>query len=160
MTILEKLLRHDAWTTRLLLTRAADLTDSALDQPFDMGHRTLRRTFQHMIANMECWCDLILARPQRAGTPRISAGINGLIARLDVVTAELVALGQSFSNSGGNDDLFTDYLDNPPGKKSVGTALVHIATHGMHHRAQCLWMMRHLGLQNLPEGDVFSWENA
>ncbi len=92
--------------------------------------------------------------------PVINAGINGLIARLDVVAAELVALGQSFSNSGGNDDLFTDYLDNPPRKKSVGTALVHIATHGMHHRAQCLWIMRHLGLQNLPEGDVFSWENA
>jgi len=29
MTILEKLLRHDAWTTRLLLTRAAGLSAGA-----------------------------------------------------------------------------------------------------------------------------------
>jgi uncharacterized damage-inducible protein DinB len=160
MTILEKLLRHDAWTTRILLTRAADLSNAALDQPFDMGHRTLRRTFQHIVGNMECWCDLILARSQRTGTHTTIDDIQGLIARLDVVAAELVAVGQSFSSFGGDDELFTDYLDNPPRKKSVGTALVHIATHGMHHRAQCLWMMRQLGLGNLPEGDVFSWENA
>jgi uncharacterized damage-inducible protein DinB len=160
MTILEKVLRHDAWTTRLLLTRAAELSNAALDQPFDMGHQTLRRTFQHIVGNMECWCDLILARPRRAGTNTTIEDIQGLIARLDIVAAELVAIGQSFSSFGGGDELFTDYLDDPPRKKSVGTALVHIATHGMHHRAQCLWMMRQLGLRNLPEGDVFSWESA
>jgi uncharacterized damage-inducible protein DinB len=160
MTILEKLLRHDAWTTRLLLTRAAGLSDAALDQPFDMGHRTLRKTFRHIIANMECWCDLVLARPQRSITQTPDDDIPALMARLDIVAAELVAFGESFSSRGRNDDIFTDYLDNPPQKKSVSTALVHLATHGMHHRAQCLWMMRHLGLKNLPEGDVFSWENA
>ncbi len=30
----------------------------------------------------------------------------------------------------------------------------------MHHRAQALYMMKKLGLENLPEGDVFSWENS
>ena len=160
MTILEKLIRHDAWTTRLLLTRAADLPDAALDQPFDMGHRTLRRTFQHIVANMECWCDLILARSQRPSAQAPNDNIHILLTRLDIVAAELAALGESFSSGGRDDDIFTDYLDKPPLQKSVGTALVHLTTHGMHHRAQCLWMMRHLGLQNLPEGDVFSWEIA
>lgn len=160
MTILEKLLRHDAWTTRLLLTRAASLSDAALDRPFDMGHRTLRRTFRHIIANMECWCDLVLARPQRSITHTPDDDIAALLARLDIVAAELVAFGESFSSSGRNDDIFTDYLENPPQKKSVTTALAHLCTHGMHHRAQCLWMMRQLGLGNLPEGDLFSWENA
>jgi|SRR5580658_1856598 uncharacterized damage-inducible protein DinB len=160
MTILEKLLRHDAWTTRLLLTRAADLSDAALDQLFDMGHRTLRRTFRHIVHNMECWCDLIFGRSQRCGTDVPDDGIPALLVRLDSVAAELVAVGQSFAAGGCDDDVFTDYLDDPPRQKSVGTALVHLATHGMHHRAQCLWMMRQLGLQNLPEGDAFSWENA
>jgi uncharacterized damage-inducible protein DinB len=160
MTILEKLLRHDAWTTRLLLTRAASLSDAALDEPFDMGHRTLRRTFRHIIANMECWCDLVLARPQRSITHTPDDDIAALLARLDIVAAELVAFGESFSSSGRNEDIFTDYLENPAQKKSVTTALAHLCTHGMHHRAQCLWMMRQLGLGNLPEGDLFSWENA
>jgi uncharacterized damage-inducible protein DinB len=160
MTILEKLLRHDAWTTRLLLTRAASLPDAALDAPFDMGHRTLRRTFRHIIGNMECWCDLMLGRPQRSEPRTPDNSIAALLARLDIVAAELVVFGESFSASGRDDDVFTDYLDNPPRKKSVATALVHVATHGMHHRAQCLWMMRQVGLRDLPEGDVFSWENA
>jgi uncharacterized damage-inducible protein DinB len=160
MTILEKLLRHDAWTTRLLLTRSAGLPDAALDQPFDMGHRTLRRTFQHIVGNMECWCNLILARPQRAKPHTPDDTIPALLARLDVIAGELVAFGRSFSATGREDDVFTDYLDRPPSEKSVGTALIHLTTHGMHHRAQCLWMMRQLGLRDLPEGDVFSWEKA
>jgi uncharacterized damage-inducible protein DinB len=50
-------------------------------------------------------------------------------------------------------------LDNPPREKSYGTSLAHIITHSMHHRAQVLYMLRLSGVRNLPEGDVFSWEN-
>jgi len=32
-------------------------------------------------------------------------------------------------------------------------------THSMHHRAQLLYMLLQLGLEGLPEGDVFSWES-
>ena len=44
-----------------------------------------------------------------------------------------------------------------------GVALVHIATHGMHHRAQCMNMIRHLGLagllvSDLPEIGVCDWQ--
>jgi DNA-binding FadR family transcriptional regulator len=42
---------------------------------------------------------------------------------------------------------------------SVGGAIVHIVTHGMHHRAQLLYMLRLLGVQNLIEGDALSWES-
>jgi uncharacterized damage-inducible protein DinB len=28
----------------------------------------------------------------------------------------------------------------------------------MHHRAQVLYLLRKLGLEGLPEGDVLSWE--
>ena len=31
--------------------------------------------------------------------------------------------------------------------------------HSMHHRAQLLYMLRLLGLTDLPEGDVLSWES-
>jgi uncharacterized damage-inducible protein DinB len=40
--------------------------------------------------------------------------------------------------------------------------LAHVTTHGMHHRAQCLNMLRRLevaGLSdNLPELDVLEWQ--
>jgi len=44
----------------------------------------------------------------------------------------------------------------------LGTALVHVTTHGMHHRAQCLNMLRHLGApgisDRLPEIDPLDWQ--
>jgi uncharacterized damage-inducible protein DinB len=40
--------------------------------------------------------------------------------------------------------------------------LVHVTTHGMHHRAQCLNMLRHLAVpgvsDRLPEIDVLEWQ--
>ena len=62
MDMTERLLRHDAWTTGLLLHRSLDLSDDQLDREFDMGHRSLRRTFAHIIGNMECWCDLMMGQ--------------------------------------------------------------------------------------------------
>lgn len=44
----------------------------------------------------------------------------------------------------------------------VGAMLVHVTTHGMHHRAQCLNMLRRLELPGvsdaLPDLDVLEWQ--
>ena len=159
MTILERLLRHDAWTTRALLVLASGLGDAELDLEFDVGHRTLRRTFVHIVANMECWCDLMTARPQRwAGREtRLAESVAGLIERLDRIADELLALGGRVTDEGREDDEFVDYLDDPPARKPLGAGLVHVATHGMHHRAQCLNMLRHLGVSPLPPSSVVEW---
>lgn len=149
----------DAWTTRKLLELSAPLSDEALDREFDIGHRTLRRTFAHIVGNMECWCDLMTGRPQRhANGPKPSNTIAGLIERLDVVAEQLRRLGIEVTANCGADADFIDYLDDPPRRKPLGAGLVHLATHGMHHRAQCLYLMRRLRVKNLIEGDALSWE--
>ncbi|HIF31143.1 MAG TPA: hypothetical protein EYQ75_05655 [Planctomycetaceae bacterium] len=38
--------------------------------------------------------------------------------------------------------------------------MAHVVTHSRHHRGQLLYMIRLSGVESLPEGDVFSWENA
>ncbi len=160
MTIVERLLRHDSGTTRSLLLCAQKLSDAQLDREFDIGPRTLRRTFFHIISNMECWCDLMTGKPQRRASrdPASPQSIPALLARLDTVAAELVELGKKVVEEKKDDETFIDYLDNPPKLKPLGAGLVHVATHGMHHRAQCLYMMKQLGLKNLIEGDALSWE--
>ena len=48
------------------------------------------------------------------------------------------------------------------GKKFVftrGGICAHVMTHSMHHRAQCLNMLRHLGVDDLPQSSVFQWMN-
>jgi hypothetical protein len=51
MDILERMLGHDAWTTHHLLERCGEPTDLQLDQQFDIGHGSLRATFEHLIGN-------------------------------------------------------------------------------------------------------------
>jgi len=158
MDILDRLLQHDAWTTRQLLVRASELSDEQLDREFEMGHRTLRRTFAHVIGNMECWYDLmagVTQRPRSAGAP----SVESMLTRLDIVAEQLLALGRQIVAQRREDDCFSDVLDTPPQAKTFGGGLVHVATHGMHHRAQCLYMLRRLGMPDLPEGDALSWEH-
>ena len=38
-----------------------------------------------------------------------------------------------------------------------GGVLMHVMTHGMHHRAQCLNMLRQLGVDPLPPSAVVEW---
>ncbi len=53
MDLLDRLLDHDRWATDQLLNVSRGLTDAQLDEELDIGHRTLRATFEHMIFNLE-----------------------------------------------------------------------------------------------------------
>ncbi len=160
MDVLDRLLGHDAWTTRELLLRSRHLADDELDRDFDIGHRTLRRTLLHIIRNMEVWTDLIagVSVRENVGDRATGRSIEGLLERLDVVVPQLQQVARRIVDDGQLDKLWVDQLDDPPTEKSYGGAIVHLATHGMHHRAQALFLLRKLGVTDLPEGDALSWE--
>jgi uncharacterized damage-inducible protein DinB len=156
MDLLDRLLGHDAWTTRQLLEIASTLPDEALDQKHDIGHGTLRATFTHIVRNVEGWSALMAGRKVERPT---DTTIPGLIGRLDTAAALLSSVARSVADRNGWDETWLDTLDQPPTKKKFGTAIAHVVTHSMHHRAQILYLLRRSGVQNVPEGDVFSWEN-
>ncbi len=156
MDLLDRLLGHDAWTTRQLLLRSEGLTDGQLDRDFDIGLRTVRKTFLHILRNMEVWSDLMAGVPVRAEEGDRS--VAGMIARLDRAAADLAPVARAVARRGGWDEKFVDPLDRPPTEKTFGGAIAHVLTHSMHHRAQALHMLRRLGVAGLPEGDVLSWE--
>ncbi len=160
MDLLDRLLGHDAWTTRQLLLRCEGLSDEALDCDFDMGHRTVRATLLHIIRNMEIWSDLMAGQPVRADAGQQPHGrcVAGLTARLERAAADLATLARSVAQRGGWDERWVDHLDDPPTQKTYGGGIANIITHSMHHRAQLLYMLRRLGVVGLPEGDVLSWE--
>ena len=162
MDILDRLLGHDAWTTRELLVRCRGLAQGDLDREFDLGHRSLRGTFLHVVRNMEVWTDLIAGRPVRPDEGGGAGGrsVDGLLRRLDAVAPDLAAVATGLARDGRLDELWLDRLDDPPTRKSYGGAIAHLLTHSMHHRAQLLCLMRLSGLGGLPEGDVLSWEAA
>jgi uncharacterized damage-inducible protein DinB len=158
MDILDRLLAHDAWTTRRLLQQCQQLSDEALDQAFEIDHHSLRETFVHMIGNMEIWNDLLHERQVRTYPGKEKETIEALLARLSDVAQEFATLAKRIAREHRADDVFVDALDNPPQEKTFGGAIAHVITHNMHHRAQVMYLMEQLGLRNHLEGDVLSWE--
>lgn len=157
MDLLDRLCGHDSWTTRQLLELAGALDERHLDQEFEIAHRTVRRTFEHIIWNVECWTDQMKGGEVRS-RPASNASLALLKQRQAAAAAEFFQVAREIADRGRLDETFLDALDDPPQEKSLGGVIVHIATHGMHHRAQLLYMMRRLGVEGLPEGDALSWE--
>ncbi|MGH2616404.1 MAG: hypothetical protein ACRDJC_14265, partial [Thermomicrobiales bacterium] len=63
MDLLDRLLGHDRWTTARFVELSGGLTDARLDQPFDLGHRTVRETFAHMSGCVEFWTASMTGQP-------------------------------------------------------------------------------------------------
>lgn len=156
MDLLDRLLAHDAWTTRQLLLACQTLPDDLLDKAFDTDHKSLRETFIHAIENTEIWTDLLY---QRAVQERTGSSIAELLERLSVVSRDFASLARTVARENRYDDCFVDTLDNPPTKKTFGGAIGHVLTHNMHHRAQMMALMEKVGLKDHIEGDLLSWES-
>lgn len=158
MDLLDRLLGHDAWTTRQLLLACAGLPDAQLDQPLASDQGCLRQTFVHLIENMELWTDLMAERPLQ-GQERMGQSIPELLTRLGAVSRDFAYLARQVARQNRYDDCFVDVLDNPPRLKTFGGGIGHVLTHNMHHRAQIMALMEAVGLQEHIEGDLLSWES-
>ncbi|MEO0514317.1 MAG: DinB family protein [Planctomycetota bacterium] len=158
MDLLERLLRHDSSITLELLRFAADIDDAALDREFDLGLRTVRRTLRHLVECNEDWLDQMQGQSARWDELDRQMPIDMLTTRYRTVADEFYAFARRVSEEGRLDDTFIDPNHNPPSRKTFGGCITHLATHAMHHRAQLLFMLRRLGVADVPEGDALSWE--
>lgn len=156
MDLLDRLLEHDAWTTRHLLLRCHELSDAQLHQHFDLGHGTLLETFDHIVGNVETWTALMLEQPLNQTAPPIS--LEALLRRQTSAAQAFARLARSVRDANRWDAEWVDTLDNPPQRKTYGGAIAHVLTHSHIHRGELLHMLTRLGLPNLIEGDVLGWE--
>ena len=154
MTILDRLLAHDAWTTRQLLLRCRELSDAKLDRVFDIGDRSLRVTFVHMIECAELHMDRMMGLPERMLEENYD--IDALLKRHSLISRELAELATRVEREGSADATWTG----GNGKRTFGAGIGHLITHSMHHRAQAMYMMEQLGLDDVIEGDVLGWESV
>ena len=154
MDLLDRLLGHDAWTTRQLLLIGLGLTDEQLDREFNIAHRSVRATLLHIVRNVEAWSQLMAGGPVCESPGR---SLAELIARFDRAAADLAAVARDVRRRAAWNERFMDTLDDPPAEKTLGGGIAHVVTHGMHHRAQCLNMLRQLGVHPLPPSSVAEW---
>ena len=155
MDLLDRLLKHDCWTTRELLLRSQPLSDQQLDADHGIGHGSLRATFVHVIRNMEIWSYLMSGLPQRKSR-QSGVSVADLIVRLEIAAEGFATVAYDVAKRNAWDETWIDPTDNV--SKSFGGCIAHLITHSMHHRAQILYMFRKSGVNDLPEGDMLSWE--
>jgi len=161
---LDIMLKHNAWATREVLRACLALDGDAWTRGFEIGPGSLHDTLTHVVGAMNFWADRIEG-PPRTVRPSIEDGAQRspaeLLALLDEAASALaraadIARQRGFATEreitlGGQTHRFT-----------LGAMLVHAGTHGMHHRAQCLNMLRRLAVpgvsDRLPEIDALDWQ--
>jgi len=129
------------------------LSNEQFHQRFEMGEGSLHDNLVHNLGAMRGWTDVLNEVPNRERLEEHSHTLNEIIALHESVTVdfEKAVFRQAF-------DVI---IHRDRGEKSysfpVGGILSHVMTHSMHHRAQCLNMLRHLGVEELPMSSVMEW---
>ncbi|HEX8523674.1 MAG TPA: DinB family protein [Tepidisphaeraceae bacterium] len=150
------LLAHDCWATSQLLGVSRGLSPDQFHQRFDIGPGSLHDTLTHIIGAMRSWTETLAEvelrpRLEDDGQHRSPEQLRML---LDETQRELLTeahrrpLEQIVSRQLRSGKMI---------QITRGAVLVHVTTHGMHHRAQCLNMLRRLGVDPLPQSSVTEW---
>ncbi len=158
--LLGRLLGHDAWATRVLLERCRDLTPQQFTQTFDIGPGSLHDTLLHVVGALGRWADRIGERPlgDRIEDTKGPRTPDEIITLLEAGASAFRETAAGVLQEDRLDEMMEFVLPDQRFTFTRGTAIVHVITHGAHHRAQVLNMMRRLGLDDLPDLDAIEWE--
>jgi uncharacterized damage-inducible protein DinB len=91
-------------------------------------------------------------------TEEAATTADELIAAWQTVYDDFATLARGVAAEGRWDATYVDTLDDPPRPKTFGGTIAHVITHNMQHRAEAIHILTRLGLENMLEGDVLSWE--
>ena len=79
-----------------------------------------------------------------------------MLKRLTIAAKDFAEFATRVHREGRADEMATN--ERTGNRRSLGGVIGHVITHGMHHRAQILYMLEQLGVENVIEGDVLGWE--
>ena len=156
MDVLDRLLAHDQWATDTLLELSRDLTDAQLDQPFDLGHGSLRETFDHLVSTIDFWTVQMAGQPapaERAGRPTIAE----LRERHARYYATFAALARQTRDEQRQAETFVDHAGY---RQSLGSTIPHVILHNAQHRGEARHILERLGVPDLWDYDPQEWEHA
>lgn len=141
MDILDRLLDHDQWATEQVLDKAGTLTAEQLDTEFDIGHRTVRNTIDHILGAREGWTALMTRTPPPDHPDeRPIAYQAGRFARAHEAFAEVA---RRVRDENRLDDTFKDFYGIDA---TYGSAILMNILHSEGHRNECVHMLERLGL--------------
>jgi uncharacterized damage-inducible protein DinB len=152
---LEILLAFDLWATRQILEACAKVNHEQFHQRFEIGPGSLHAATTHIVGAMQAWTQTLAGqergpRLEEDGRQRTPAEILALLQTAAAALAEQ-------AHRRPLDEMVSRVRDDKTYRFTRGAVLMQVMTHGMHHRAQCLNMLRHLGVKPLPPSSVTEW---
>lgn len=147
------LLAHDRWATTNVLEACASLPPERFHRSFEMGPGSLHDTITHMLAAMQAWGDMLAGREIRERLEGEQRTAEQLLTLHHEVSDEF----EQAVRAHPIDEPVTAERRGQSFTFARGGVLTHVTTHGMHHRAQCLNMLRQLGVEKLPPNSVVEW---
>jgi uncharacterized damage-inducible protein DinB len=137
--------RYGDWAQRRVLALTAGLSDMQLDQPFELGLRTARRTLLH-IRDAEQWWYENWTGPPPAEFPKLAESTS--LAELHKLFDATVTARDAYFDSLRDADLQRVVGANvTTGLRlefRLGETMLQLCAHGTHHRAQLVNMLRRL----------------
>jgi len=149
------LLAHNQWASRQILEACEKLSAEQFHQKFEMGPGSLQNTVAHILGATRAWTQVMAGqtpttRLDQDGQTRTPRELSGL---LDSISADFAAESARLPL----DHAVTRVRDGKTYVLTRGAVVMQVTTHAMHHRAQCLNMLRHLGVKPLPPSGVIEW---
>ena len=147
------MIAHDRWANVLMYETCKGLSEEQFHQRFEMGEGSLHDNLVHNLGAMRGWTDVLDEVPNRDRLEEGRYTIDEIVELHGSVSAdfERAAMRQPFDT----------VIHRDRGERSyafpVGGIVSRVMTHSMHHRAQCLNMLRHLGVEQLPQSSVMEW---
>lgn len=152
VSMFDDLFRYNDWAHHRLLALCEGLTDEQLDRRRELGFGSLRATLFHIMTAEQIWWERWAGIPWRQfpfdpqGTPlaEIAQGLADVAQqRRDLIEADRGTGWQrvvEYRDSKGN-----------PYENVLSDLLLHVANHGIHHRAQALSFLKDYG-RTVPAG--------
>ena len=163
--IIRRLHQHRAWVNQLLLEVAESLPDSDLQREFPIGQGTIWKTLTHLFAGEFVWLETLLGNEQPVAPGDDAVQLPGNQQGPDAFSTfqqlrsnwnELEQRWDTYLTQLGPDDLsdIVYKVSSLTGQR-MGTTrsdiLLHVCTHAHYTTAQILNMLRHCGVDPLPD---------
>jgi uncharacterized damage-inducible protein DinB len=167
VTLIQRLHQHRAWVNGNLLDAAMQLSKEQLQQAFPIGQGSIWKSLVHLYAGEFVWLEALLGNDDpvvRGDLPRQIPGNQlgeGGIATLDELRREWTQLEGRWKRYLA--ELSPEALEVPVCKWSSAAGqsrryatrrsdvLLHVCTHAQYTTAQTMNMLRHVGVEKLPD---------
>jgi uncharacterized damage-inducible protein DinB len=157
MELIERLLGHGRWFTEYFLGAALPLSDEQLDQEFDFGQGTVRKTAVHTVNVIQAETARLRGVPPAERLPEdasIADTIEAYRSAYDTFEDAVRAYV-----AGGNAQQTATYVDNYGIPQSYGGTVLFVITQNVVRLSELRQFLVRLGVENLLEGDVQEWEH-